>query len=401
MNAKVLIVVFFLVAAGGIFWLTQRRQGPAGGATTSSASGGASGGAAVPKPPSVEISLLYSTEKKDWIEAATEAFRKAHPEIGVQLTGKGSFDAAQALVDGKEKPTIWSPADTLALGLGGSDYETKHAAPLFAAEGQPDAPVPLVVTPLVFVVWEDRAKALLKAAGGQLTWKAIREVVSSPQGWSAVGGKPEWGFAKLGHTDPTRSNSGLQALLSMSVEFTKRSTGLTMAEVLDPKLQGWIQSIEKGVGKFELSTGTFMTDVLRFGPSRYDIAVVYESLAIAQIENAQGRWGNLRIYYPAATFWSDHPAALLKGPWVTPEQAKAARLFLSFLRSRPMQELALGFGFRPADPAVPVKTADPQSPFNRLAPFGLQLDLPPAATVPELPVVRNLMTFWARMVAPR
>jgi hypothetical protein len=396
MNAKVLIVVLFIVAAGGIFWLTQRRVGSGGGAPATST---ASQGPAAPRAPTVEISLLYSTEKKDWIEAATEAFRKAHPEIGVQLTGKGSFDAAQALVDGKEKPTIWSPADTLALGLGGNDYETKHAVPLFAAEGQPDAAVPLVVTPLVFVVWEDRATALLKAAGGQLTWKVIRDVVSSAQGWSAVGGKPEWGFAKLGHTDPTRSNSGLQALLSMSVEFTKRSTGLTMVEVLDPKLQGWIQSIEKGVGKFELSTGTFMTDVLRFGPSRYDIAVVYESLAIAQIENAQGRWGNLQIQYPPTTFWSDHPAALMKGAWVTPEQAKAARTFLAHLRSRPMQELALGFGFRPADPAVPLKSGDPKNPFTRLAQYGLQLDLPPAAAVADPAVVRNLMTFWSRTVA--
>jgi hypothetical protein len=393
-NPKVVIIVVFVAAAAGIFYFTKARS-PAGAPTAGPAAPGPAGG----KGPAVEISVLYSTEKKEWLEAATEAFKKDHPEIGVALAGKGSFDAAQALVDGKEKPTVWSPADSLALGLGGADFQTRNGAPLFAAEGQPDAPSPLVITPLVFVVWEDRATALLKASGGKMSWKVIRDAVSSNKGWPAVGGKAEWGFVKLGHTDPTRSNSGLQALLSMSLEYTGKPASLSMAEILDPKLQEWVLGLEKGVGKFELSTGSFMTDMIRFGPSRYDIAVVYENLAVAQIENAQGRWGNLQIQYPPTTFWSDHPAALLKGAWVTPEQAKAARTFLAHLRSRPMQELALGFGFRPADPAVPLKSGDPKNPFTRLAQYGLQLDLPPAAAVADPAVVRNLMTFWSRTVA--
>jgi Bacterial extracellular solute-binding protein len=397
MNPKVLIIVLFAVAAGGIFWFTQKKAQVAA-VEPSQGAGAAKQGA--PRT-TVEISVLYSTEKKEWLEAANEAFKREHPEIGVTLTGKGSFEAAQALADGREKPTVWSPADSLALALGGADFETKNGAPLFAAEGQADAPTPLLITPLVWVVWEDRAEALVKTAGGKLDWKIIRDAVASNQGWPAVGGKAEWGFVKLGHTDPTRSNSGLQALLSMSFEFEKKTAGLTVADVLDPKLQAWLQSLEKGVTKFELSTGTFMTDMVRFGPSRYDIAVVYESLAVAQIENAQGRWGNLKIYYPATTLWSDHPGALLKGAWVTAEQAKAGRQWLAFLRSRPMQELALAYGFRPADPAVPLKSADARNPFTRLAPYGLQLDLPQAATLPDAAVVRNLMTLWSRTATAR
>lgn len=51
----------------------------------------------------------------------------------------------------------------------------------------------------------------------------------------------------------------------------------------------WMKELEGGVARFEESTGTFMTDMIRFGPSKYDVSVVYESLAIAQMENAQGR----------------------------------------------------------------------------------------------------------------
>ena len=157
----------------------------------------------------------------------------------------------------------------------------------------------------------DRANVLLKAGGGTISWKSIEAAVSSNQGWPAIGGKAEWGFVKLGHTDPTQSNSGLQALLLMTMEYYGKTTGLTVADVLDPGYQAFIAGPEKGVAKFEASTGTFMTDMVRFGPSKYDIAAVYEGIAISQIENAQGRWGNLRVYYPATTIWSDHPAAVL------------------------------------------------------------------------------------------
>jgi len=85
--------------------------------------------------------------------------------------------------------------------------------------------------------------------------------------------------------------------------------------------------------------------MIRFGPSKYDIAVVYEALAISQLANAQGRWGNLNIYYPATTIWSDHPIAVLQADWVTPAQKAAARQWIDFLRSRPTQEKALAYGF--------------------------------------------------------
>jgi len=261
-----------------------------------------------------------------------------------------------------------------------------------------EAPQPLVITPLVFAIWEDPANVLLKAAGGHVSWKAIHKAVSSNRGWPAIGGKSDWGFVKLGHTDPTKSNSGMQALLLMTLEFHGKTSGLTVADLLKPDYQAFVASVEKGVPKFEASTGAFMTDMIRFGPSKYDIAVVYENLVISQIENAQGRWGNLRIYYPDTTLWSDHPIALLSGDWVIDAEKRAARAFIAFLRSRPMQERALAYGFRPADPSVPIRTADAQNPCTRLAQYGVKVDIPPVATPPDGPVIRNMLTMWSRVV---
>ena len=143
-----------------------------------------------------------------------------------------------------------------------------------------------------------------------------------------------------------------------------------------------------------------MTDMVRFGPSKYDIAVVYESLAISQLGDAAGRWGKLRVYYPATTIWSDHPIALMQAAWVTPAQKDAGRKLIAFLRSKPAQQRAVEFGFRPADTSVPIVTSDVQNPWTRLAADGVTVDVPPAATAPEGPVARNLQRLWTRVLQP-
>lgn len=392
MNARVIIIIGFIASAATVVYFVTQKPGTSDSPVSGDKPEVKTGGG-------VEVTMLYGTEKQPWVEAAAAQFQKDNPSIKITLQGKGSLDAAQAILDEKSKPTVFSPADSMVLNLLASDWQTKNHADLFAASGD-DVPQPLVITPLVFVVWEDRANVLLKASGGVISFKAIQKAVASNQGWPAIGGSPDWGFVKLGHTDPTRSNSGLSALYLMTLEFYGKRGSIEVGDLLKPDYQSFVRDIEKGVTKFETSTGTFMTDMVRFGPSKYDIAVVYESLAISQLENAQGRWGSLKVYYPATTLWSDHPIALVQADWVTEPQKKAARKWIAYLRSRPVQEKALAFGFRPADPSVPIKNAAGENPFTRLAQYGIKVDLPPVGSPPDGTVVRSLMTMWSRVAAP-
>lgn len=408
MKPKLVIVIGFLIAVGVIVYAAVGRRGGGGAGPETGAAdprGAPAGDPAATPAADVQITLEYSTEKKDWLEAAVGEFQRANPRIRVVLTGKGSLESAGAILDGTDRPVLWSPADSLVANLLAADWQTKNQTALFPTTGD-KAPQPLLLTPLVFVVWEERARVLVDAPAGSdaptpLAWSDIRKAISSPKGWAGIGGKPAWGFVNLGHTDPNRSNSGMQALALMAYEYFHITSGLTVEQLLDPKFQDFVKDIERGVPHFESSTGTFMTDMIRFGPSKYDIAVVYESLAVSQLENAQGRWGSLHIYYPPVTIWSDHPIALLDAPWVTPAQARAGAQLIAFLRSAPIQTSALRFGFRPADTSVPIKAPDGTSPFAKSAPYGLSLELPPAAQPPDGTVIRNLLMMWSRVVKPR
>ena len=261
------------------------------------------------------------------------------------------------------------------------------------------APQPLVITPLVVIAWEERAKALAKAGTGDpADWAVIHQLATNPKGWLGVGASAEWGFVKLGHTAPNTSNSGLQTLILMAYGFHGKSAGLAQADILDEKFQKWLKEIETAVGKFGNSSGTYMRDMVLFGPSKYDLIWNYESVAISEMAAAQGRWGNLAVYYPKPTLWSNHPFVVLKSASATPEQREAAKVLRDFLLSVPIQQRALDSGFRPANPDVKVLTADPNNPWNRLKPYGVRVDIPPTAEPPSGEVTRLLLETWRRVM---
>lgn len=390
MSGKAVVMVVFLAAVGVIAYMAMR-----GGSASAPATGGDPGDPkGGPSADAVTIDLLYGSEKEAWLKECLVEFAAARKDIKVNARAKGSLDAARDILDEKEKPTIWAPADQIALNLLATDWQQKAGKPLFGDGAE--EPQPLLLTPLVFVAWEDRAQALTKGEP-TLTWKHIDTVVSSPQGWAAAGGKADWGFVKLGHTDPTRSNSGIQTLVLMAYSHFQKPA-LEVGDVLNPDFQAFVQRLEKGVSSTAAGSGQFMKDMILYGPSKYDLVVTYENLAIEQLPNAQGRWGNLRVYYPERTIWSSHPAAVLQAGWVTAEQKTAAKALLDFLRTRPMQEKAVRFGFRPADPGVPIISQAATNPFNTAQAYGVRVDLPPAIEAPPGPVVRNLVEMWNRTI---
>src|SRR5213595_565578 len=164
MKSKLLIVVLFVGAALAILFFN--RRGTISGSTPVASAELPSSQPAPSAPAareSTELTFVYSTEKKEWIEGATSDFAVAHPEIKIQLIGKGSLEASDAILDGSLKPVLWSPADSLVLKLFAGDWLTKNGQAAFG-EGD-DAPEPLLLSPLVFVAWEDRARALESAGG--------------------------------------------------------------------------------------------------------------------------------------------------------------------------------------------------------------------------------------------
>jgi ABC-type Fe3+ transport system substrate-binding protein len=189
-------------------------------------------------------------------------------------------------------------------------------------------------------------------------------------------------------------------ILLMTYDYFGKTSGLTSADILDnADYQKWFLETEATIPEFAESTGPLMQKMIVYGPSTYDAITVYEATAIQQAENAVGRYGDLRVYYPPAMVWSDHPFCILNADWVTPQKASAARLFMDFLVSKPIQELALTkYGFRPVDPSIDLNQQS--SPFTWYAGNGFKSDLSslPTVAVPKGDVLNTLLDFWSRNI---
>ncbi len=348
----------------------------------------------------VVISVAYGTEKKAWLNEAAERFLATNPRvrgrpIEINLQGIGSREMVTRIAQGDLMPTVVSPASSIQIELLRDDWKTRYGGDIYYSGA--DGPQPLVLTPLVLVMWEERAQVLWPNGSAEF-WDSIHDALANEEGWKGLGGDENWGFVKFGHTSPETSNSGIQTLVLLSYGYYDKTSGLASGDITNAEFQQWLDAIENSVQEFGDSTGTFMTNMVNFGPGKYDFVAVYESLALdGSIENARGKWGQpIRIYYPPGNILSDHPYAILNAEWVTPEEREAAALFRDFLLAPDTQALALQYGFRPADPSVPIVTDDPNNPFNKYKDYGVQIDIPQIVETPSASVLNELLNLWRR-----
>ncbi len=350
--------------------------------------------------PTVTVTLLYSTEKEDWLKSMVPQFEASsfgrvngHP-IKVEMKKLGSREVYLSVLNGEEKPDIISPASMLQIAILEDESRKKFGTPLVTVADR-NLCKPVVSTPLVFVGWRERVDTLWPSGPGPDAWKKLQTAMMDQRGWSAFG-KPEWGYLKFSHTNPLLSNSGFQAIVLMAYDQTRKTSGLSSADILANKdFQTWFQGMEGNITQFGSSTGDMMKEMVTYGPSRFDMLALYESVAIEQATNAKNRYGDLRVYYPPATLVSDHPFCVLNASWVNTEHRDAAISFTNYLLGRPAQEAALlNHGFRPTSREVPLDQAG--SPFIKFADLGLKIGLPPEVQLPPGDVLSTLLDFWTR-----
>ena len=343
----------------------------------------------------VELSILYGSEKKTWLDEQIQAFNAMSPVLGdgrvIHVTGKaiGSGEAMTAILDGSERPDVFSPASGAYVTLLNQAWQSRdgHTRPI-APPGEP-----LVLSPIVIAMWRPMAEAL-GWPNKPIGWRDILAVSRDPGGWGTFG-HPEWGAMKLGHTHPEYSSSGLLSVLAIAYAGANTTRGLTAEDL--PKVESFMADIEDAIVHYGKSTGFFSDKMIERGPTYLSAAVLYENLVIeSYIESyARPRTLDLVAIYPVeGTFWSDHPYSVLDAPWVGPEHREAAAAFLGFLRAGPQQARAMALGFRPADPAIKVGAPiDPAHGASAHDPQAL-LEIPDAATLDAL------LAAWRRTKKP-
>ena len=378
---KLFVVLFILACIAGAYYLFVGRK--AVEETRQAAGNLLSGG------PQVEIGIAYGTEKQRWLEWAVSEFGKTSEgkRITVNLIPMGSLEGAHAILGGDKRINVWSPASAAYKDIFVQEWQVKYSGDPIVKEE------PLALTPMVFVVWDERYKAFIQKYK-VMSLDTINQALQEKTGWDAIAHQPDWGLFKFGHTHPNQSNSGLMTIVLAAYTFDHKTKDLTVRDVVNADFQQWLANLERSTSGLSNSTGNMMKEMVLKGPSSYDAAMVYENVAIDFLKNAEGRWGTIRVVYPEYNAWNENPYYVINAPWSAPEQRKAAEAFLAFLLTERIQREALVHGFRPANPNVPVKF--PESPFTTYAGNGVQVDLQKICEPPKAEVVNNLLASWQR-----
>jgi len=353
--------------------------------------------------PAGTISLPFtcSTEKVDWMTAAVNAFHASNATLNgktiqIDLDLRGSVDAQQKILNGTIQPIIWSPASFLELNQLSSAWEQAHGNKDIIILSGNLQPKELVLSPLVFAVWQDRSQLLLRQYGS-IDWPSIHDALKL-NNWSDIGGQSQWGPVKFGHTRPDSSNSGLLTITLMAYSFFKEQRDLTIQQIDDAQFLSYFNDIEAAVSAFGRSSGTFLTNVvIPEGPPDYDIVATYENLILTNNKAAVAvQQQPLQLFYPSLNIVSDHPLAILQGTWVTHEQQLAAQIFRDFLLAEPQQRLALATGFRPANVNVHITDNTSGNVFLRQSSYNItpRPTIQPVAQVPTSAVINELIKEW-------
>ena len=335
----------------------------------------------------LEILFAYGSEKEEWIKEATERFNRSNPKtpagqpLYVRHLPIGSGECMEGVLSGKIRAHLVSPASAIFIKTANAEYRARTGKDLVADTEN------LVLSPVVIAMWEPMAKAIgwgTKSVG----WADILALAKDKRGWAALE-MPQWGGFKLGHTHPEYSNSGLISLIAEVYAGAGKTAGLNLEDVLKPEVAEFLQSIESAIVHYGASTGFFGKKMFANGPAYLSATVLYENMII---ESHSGRYQLpfpvVAIYPKEGTFWSDHPAGVVNADWVTPEHRAGAQLYLKFLMSKPQQERALTFGFRPGlvdlPLAAPIDTAHGVNP------------LEPKTTleIPSAEVTQKIMELW-------
>lgn len=326
----------------------------------------------------VEISIVYAPEFEPFMPQVINDFNAAfaagrNPVTGqalasgerpIYVTGKNASSGTvmQGIVNAViapgnanvERPTLWSPSVSHWLAL--ANYQSGRE--LFNLADSP----PTALAPVVIAIWQSRLEAIQRRHPGQpIGWEELLEVLNDPNGWASYGLSGHTAVY-YGHTDPYISSTALSTLIAefyASARYNSNNSSLrrlTLDAVNDPNVQTGVRRIEQLIKHYSSRTTEFKEYIAQ-GPEYLDFVALEENdlIYINQGKTQYQPPEKLVALYPKeGTFWHEHPFAIPNADWVTPEQREAAKVFTAYVRSKPVQEVVLANGFRPATTEVPI-----------------------------------------------
>lgn len=308
-----------------------------------------------------EVKMLVGSALHHFCDDAAARFNQTQPTLAdgeafhmtCEAAGSGDVvDRTVTLAQQLQQGTVVADAPEFPtiLSVDGEIYQSQliyRMNQLFPGQDYipaiTDAPL-LAYSPMVFMVPMDLAQGL------RTVDDLFSQLVTATTHKDLDVSSPEQPIYYV-HTAPTRSNSGLQTLVSQFVSISgKRPEDLTIADIQNH--QAAIQKIQSKITRYGKSTSTLAKSMVENGPFWASIGSVYESSVIAANTDLPPGVTRYEAVYPKATFTSNMRGIVPNAPWVSDQEKEAATQIIEYLQSPPAQQIAANLGLRPGTPGV-------------------------------------------------
>lgn len=320
---------------------------------------------AAPARQGIEVKFLAGSALKDFCNQAAQQLDQQNPTLengqAFYLTcdARGSGDVVTAVTTLAEqlKAGTLQPDAPEFPSLISVDGEIYHSQLLYRMNqiypgqdyipGITDAPL-LAYSPMVFMAPADVAPGLRKQPD-------VYQALVTAQTHQDLDPSSPLLPIHFVQTAPTRSNSGLQTLVTQFASVSnKRPEQLTVADV--EEYQPQVQQIQSKVTRYGASTNSLAEDMIKNGPFWASVGSVYESSVIKANSQSQAQPQQTRYeaIYPLSTFTSNMRGILPNAPWINEDEKQATAKVLEYLRSPEIQKIATDLGLRPGVPGIPL-----------------------------------------------
>jgi Ca-activated chloride channel family protein len=272
-------------------------------------------------------------------------------------------------------------------------------------------------------------KSIAKTLVGIVTYRAMAECLgwpakelgyediialrADPDGWKRYPkcAHAEWGQRPLlAFTNPQTSTTGRSVLISLySIAAGKPPGQLTTADVEDRAVQDRVKAFQQLVDHYMPGTIPLNTKIYQ-GPKYGHFFLMPEDNLVSLYkgnEKAVGIDGleseakpiepnsMVMIYPKEGSTVNSNPAGIVRAPWVSADEAKAAQTWIDFLREDEQQRAFMKGGFRPG---TSLALAGPISPKFGLDPTKPTKVIDPAELGPD--VLAKIMGSWGVVKKP-
>lgn len=287
------------------------------------------------------INVMANTSLEPWLTTAVAEFNASESEttagdpVYVVLN---AVDAGQAVTElaADSDTAVWIPDEQTWVNILADQGNNN-----FQGDCQSVAQSPLVIG-----MWRDIAESL-GWPGLPLGWLDIGSLASDPALWNYYSGGQLGNAFRLGHTHPGLSGTGASTLLALVQAAQSKTDAVNEADIQQPIVQASVGAFEGGVTTFSPDTASLASSMSSRGQNYLSGGIMYESDVV--------NYGNgeiVAVYPFEGTFVATHPACLNQA--ATAAQQEGAELFRDFLLSEAGQQMALNYGLRPVNTAVPI-----------------------------------------------